>query len=316
MKLINNKKTDARRKMQLGRRRDNFELWVLALPAIILLIMFNYMPMFGAIVAFKRFNPMVGIMQSDWVGFENFKFFFRSSDAWRITRNTVLYSLSFIILDPIFASLIAMMMYNLRSKVAMKVYNTIMILPHFLSAVLIAFIVYAILNPVYGLLNSVIEFFGGPDNIDWYSKVGCWPFILTIVHIWMGVGMNAIVYYASLVGIDNSILEAAAVDGANKWQQAWYILIPHLKSIIVITTVLAFGKIFQGDFGLFYQTTMDVGMLYPVTDIIPTYVFRGLKEGNMGTSSAVGLLQSVVGLIMILLVNAIVKKIEPEHTLF
>jgi len=307
-------------KMNLSRKayviKDNFELFLLALPGIILFFVFKYMPMYGIIIAFKKFNPNLGIWGSKWVGFKNFEFFFTSQDAWRVTRNTVLYSLDFIVIGLIAAVAIALMLYNLRSRTAVKVYNTVMILPKFLSMVLIAYIVYAMLNPSAGLLNQILGVFGGPSDIDWYSKPEAWPFILTIVHIWQVVGMDSIVYYAALMGIDESLFESAMIDGANKWQQTIYIAIPHLISIITITTTLALGHIFSGDFGLFYQTTRDVGTLYPTTDIINTYTFRGLVGGHLEVASAVGLFQSVVGLILVVVTNSIVRKINPENSLF
>ena len=191
-----------------------------------------------------------------------------------------------------------------------------MILPKFLSMVLIAFIVYSILNPASGILNQIIRAFGGSGKTDWYAKPEAWPWVLTIVHIWQTVGMNSIVYYAALMGIDEALFEAARIDGANKWKQTRYIAIPHLTSIMIITTILAFGNLFNGDFGLFYQTTRDVGLLYSTTDIISTYTFRGLMGGNMGVSAAVGLFQSCAGLVLVVLVNLIVKKISPENSLF
>lgn len=296
--------------------RDNMELSLLALPGIILFFIFNYLPMYGIIVAFKRFNPNAGIWHSEWVGIKNFEFFFTSQDAWRITRNTVLYSLDFMTLGLVCAVAIALLLYNLKSRIGVKVYNTVMILPKFLSMVLISFIVYSILNPTSGILNQFIKVLGGKGDTDWYSKPEVWPIILTVVHIWQVVGMNSIVYYAALMGIDDSLFEAAKIDGATKWEQTRYISIPHLTNIMVITTILAFGNLFNGDFGLFYQTTRDVGTLYPTTDIISTYTFRGLMGGNMEVAAAVGLFQSVVGLILVVSANLIVKKISPENSLF
>ncbi len=296
--------------------RDNMELSLLALPGIILFFIFNYLPMYGIIVAFKRFNPNAGIWHSEWVGIKNFEFFFTSQDAWRITRNTVLYSLDFMTLGLVCAVAIALLLYNLKSRIGVKVYNTVMILPKFLSMVLISFIVYSILNPTSGILNQFIKALGGKGDTDWYSKPEAWPIILTVVHIWQVVGMNSIVYYAALMGIDDSLFEAAKIDGATKWEQTRYISIPHLTNIMVITTILAFGNLFNGDFGLFYQTTRDVGTLYPTTDIISTYTFRGLMGGNMEVAAAVGLFQSVVGLILVVSANLIVKKISPENSLF
>ncbi len=300
---------------KVGIMKDNFEFALLALPGFILFLIFNYLPMYGVIIAFKKFNPNLGIWKSQWNGFKNFEFFFTSQDAITITRNTVLYNSAFIILDLIFAVTLALMFYNLRNRWALKTYHTIVVLPKFLSAVLIAFIAYAVLNARYGMLNAVIEMLGGA-KIDWYSKPEAWPIILTVVHLWQYVGNNSILYYAQLMSIDDSLFEAARIDGANKLQMTFNICIPHLKSVMIITTILAVGGIFGGDFGLFYQVPQNIGTLYPTTDIIPTYVFRGLKDGNLAMSAAVGLFQSLVGMILVITTNAIVRKISPENSLF
>ncbi len=295
--------------------RDNLELLLIASPGIILLFIFNYLPMFGIIISFKNFNPNLGIFGSKWNGFKNFEFFFTSPDAVRVIRNTVLYSLDFMIITTICAVVLALLFYALRNRIALKVYNTIVILPRFLSMVLIAYIVYSFLNPVSGVLNKVIQAVGG-EGVDWYGSPGAWPVILTVVHVWQQIGMSSIIYYASLMSIDESLFEAAAIDGANKFKQTWHIALPHLVSIITIQVILAFGSIFSGDFGLFYQVPRDVGTLYPTTDIINTYVFRGLKSGSLSVSSAIGLVQSLLGLIMVVTVNKIVQKISPENSLF
>ncbi len=296
-------------------RRDNIEFNVLALPGFLLLFVFNYLPMVGIIIAFKDFKPMLGIFGSKWVGFDNFEFFFTSQDAFRTIRNTLGYSLTFIVLNLITAVILALMFYYLRSKVMHKIYNAIVILPKFMSVVLVAFIVQIILNPSNGIANKVIAVFGG-EAVSWYSEPAYWPVILTLTQIWMTVGMNSIIYYASLMGMDESLLEASAIDGASLWKQIFHIIIPFLKPIMVITTILALGSIFNGDFGLFYQVPLDTGLLYPTTDVISTYTFRALQEGSMAKSTAVGLFQSVAGLIMVLVTNGVVRKISPEDSLF
>ena len=229
--------------------------------------------------------------------------------------NTVFYSVTFIIVDLVTGVGLALMFYSLRSKKALKVYNTVVILPRFMSAVLVAFIAYLLLNPSYGLLNQIIVALGG-SKVQWYMKASYWPIILTITHVWQTVGMNSIIYYASLMGLDESLLEAAALEGANKWQQTWHVTIPHLIPVMVITTILAIGRLFSGDFGLFYQTPRDVGLLYSTTDIINTYTFRALQEGSIEKSAAVGLFQSLMGLILVVTTNGIVRKVSPENSLF
>ncbi len=303
------------RQYKKGKLWDNFEFLMMAAPGIILLFLFNYLPMFGIVIAFKDFNPNKGILASPWNGVANFKFFFTSPDAVRIIRNTVLYSLDFMFITMACAVALALLFYVLKNRVMLKVYNTVVILPRLLSMVLIAYIVYSFLNPVSGMLNRLLAVFG-VEAVDWYAEPAAWPFILTFVHIWQTVGMSSIVYYAALMGIDDSLFEAAELDGANRIQQIRYVAIPHLYSVMSIQLILAFGGLFSGDFGLFYQTTRDVGILYPTTDIINTYVFRGLKNGSLSVSAAIGLVQSVLGLIMVVGVNKIVQKISPENSLF
>lgn len=295
--------------------KENLQMLTMTIPGLVLVFLFCYLPMPGIAIAFKKYNPNLGIWGSAWNGLDNFKFFFTSQDAGRTIRNTVLYSVGFLIIDLFFAVGLALMFYFLRSRKALKVYNTIVITPKFMSAVIVAFIVYAILSPSYGLLNSIIKFFGGKP-IAWYSEPKYWPWILTITHIWQTVGMNSIVYYASLMSLDESLLEAAVIDGANRRQQIFHVIIPHLVPIMVITTILGMGSIFGGDFGLFYQVPKDQGLLYPTTDIISTYTYRAMLSGSLEKSAAVGLFQSVVGLIMVVTTNAIVKKISPENSLF
>lgn len=295
--------------------KENLQMLTMTIPGLVLVLLFCYLPMPGIAIAFKKYNPNLGIWGSEWNGLDNFKFFFTSQDAGRTIRNTVLYSVGFLIIDLVFAVGLALMFYFLRSKRGLKVYNTIVITPKFMSAVIVAFIVYAILSPSYGLLNSIIKFFGG-EPIAWYSEAKYWPWILTITHIWQTVGMNSIVYYASLMSLDESLLEAAVIDGANRRQQIFHVIIPHLVPIMVITTILGMGSIFGGDFGLFYQVPKDQGLLYSTTDIISTYTYRAMLSGSLEKSAAVGLFQSVVGLIMVVTTNAIVKKISPENSLF
>ena len=296
-------------------RKETFHLDLMSLPGVLLLVVFNYLPMIGIVIAFKDYNPNLGIWGSAWNGLDNFKFFFTSQDAARTIRNTLMYSSSFLVLDLLCAVGLALMFYNLRSRRALKFYNTVVILPRFMSPVIIAFIVYIILNPSYGLLNQLIIALGG-SKIQWYSNSKYWPAILTITHIWQTVGMNCIIYYASLMSLDDSLLEAARLDGANKWQETWHVVIPHLIPVMVISTILGLGSLFQGDFGLFYQVPKDVGLLYPTTDVINTYTYRALQSGSFGKSTAVSLFQSTMGCLMVLITNGIVRKVSPENSLF
>lgn len=297
------------------RMMENLELLLLTLPALICFTIFNYLPMFGTILAFKDFRYNLGILGSKWVGFKNFEFFFFSQDAWRITRNTVGYGVVFIVMGIICSVFVALLLFEVTNKVSIKIYQTTMILPYFLSWVIVGYITYALLNPSQGVINQLLKMIGAKP-ISWYAEPQYWPFILTVVNIWKTVGLNCIIYYASLMGINYELFEAAIIDGANRVQKTWYISIPSLIPLMTILSILAIGNLFRGDFGLFYQIPRDVGTLYPVTDIIDTYVYRGLRNGNIGMTTAVGLFQSVVGLILVVITNYIVKRINSDNSLY
>ncbi len=283
---------------------------LLAIP-VGLVILFNYVPMFGIIIAFKNYKYNLGIFGSEWVGFKNFEFFFKSNDFFRITRNTLMLNASFIVFGVLAAIIIALLLFELKSRLATKIFQTTMITPNFLSWVVVSYMGYAFLNPQYGFINTIFNI-----KTDWYSEPNAWPVILNITYVWKHVGMDCILYYAALMGMDSSLLEAADIDGANKWQKTIKIMLPTLIPILTISIIMKIGGIFRADFGLFYQMTRDVGKLYPITDVIDTYIFRTMRVvGNMGMSSAVGLLQSAVGFVLVIVTNAIVKKISPENSL-
>lgn len=295
--------------------KQNFSLVTMVIPTAVLLLLFNYWPMFGVILAFKDYSYVKGIFGSDWIGFKHFEFFFTSQDAIRVTINTVLYNSAFIIIGMFFAVLTAVLLFEIISRKALKVYQTSMILPNFMSWVVVAYITYILLYPSkIGFLNQILAWFG-KDPVAWYSELKYWPFILTFVNVWKHVGMDSVVYYAALMGVDQELFEAAKIDGANKLQQIRYISLPTIAPVMCILFILAVGSIFGGDFGLFYQIPRDIGTLYPVTDIIPTYIFRGLMGGAYEVGTAVGLFQSVVGLILVLSTNVIVRKINSDNSL-
>lgn len=304
-----------RRKLNKGKLRENGALLLLALPALIYFIIWHYVPMFGLILAFKNYTYDAGIFGSEWVGLDNFKFFFLSQDAWRITRNTVGYGALFIVLNAVTSVTVALLLNEVKSRAAIKTYQTIMILPNFLSWVIVGFIAYILLNPSIGVLNQFLDFIGVGGK-DWYSEPKYWPVILTIAHVWKSIGMNTIMYYAALLGVNQELYEAAEIDGANALQRCWYISVPELVPLMTMLSILAVGNIFRGDFGLFYQIPRDVGALYSTTDVIDTYVYRGLRTGDIGITSAVGFFQSFVGVILVVTTNAIVKKIEPDNAMF
>lgn len=296
--------------------KDNLQLLTLALPTISLLLVFAYWPMFGVILAFKDYKVPKGIFGSPWAGLKNFDFFFKSQDAWRVTRNTLALNFLFIAVGTICAVIFALLMFEVKKAKHVKTYQTISILPSFLSWVAVGYIVYALLDPTKGIINKVLEYFQ-ISGIAWYSEAKYWPGILTITKVWQGVGLGSIIYYAALMGVDNELFEAAEIDGAGKFQKTWYVSLPQIVPVIIIMVIMDIGKIFRADFGLFYNVTRNVGALYSTTDVIDTYVFRALmSQGNIGMSSAVGLFQSVVCFATLMLTNLIVKKISPDNALF
>ncbi|MBO2943693.1 sugar ABC transporter permease [Paenibacillus sp. F411] len=300
--------------------RNRFML-LMILPGTIWFLIFAYLPMFGTVLAFKdfRISPdgfFASVFNSEWVSFKNFEYLFTTNDAYIITRNTILYNMAFIILGLVVAVGFAMLLNELLNKRLAKIYQTGMFLPHFLSWIIISYFAFTFLSVDKGTLNQIITFFGG-DPVSWYSEGKYWPYILVFVGIWKGVGYNSVIYLAAITGIDKSYYEAAVIDGASKWKQARYITLPLLKPLMIILTILAIGGIFRSDFGLFYQLPKDSGALYPVTNVIDTFVYRGLVNmGDIGMSTAAGLYQSMVGLVLILLSNYIVRKIEKDHALF
>ncbi|MBP3627477.1 MAG: sugar ABC transporter permease [Clostridia bacterium] len=293
----------------------NIPLILLALPGFIYLVLFNYLPMFGVVIAFKDFSYIKGILGSDWVGFKYFRFFFESNDAAVVIRNSVLYQVWFHIIGTVCSIVVALLLYNIESRRALKVYQTVIIIPYFISWVLVAYLGFALFSNRFGILNSVLGNMGMAP-IDWYAEPKYWPFILTLFYIWKGTGMSCIIYYATLMGIDSSLFEAAKIDGANRARCIWHVAIPALVPVICIMSILAIGSIMGGDFGLFYQVPRNSGALYSVTDIINTYVYRGLQAGNMSQTAAVGLFQSVVGLILVVITNVTIRKVSPENAMF
>ena len=307
-------------KDRMKRFRNNKELLLLTIPGAIWFLVFAYLPMFGVIVAFKRWRIHGGffesLMNSKWVGFDNFKFLFQSSDAWLITKNTVLYNIEFIILGIVLPVTLAILLNELLNKKLAKFYQSSMFLPYFLSWVVVSYCLYAFLSPEKGYVNGILQSMGG-KGISWYTEPKYWPFIIIFMSQWKAVGYGTVVYLASICGIDKSYYEAAMIDGASKFQQIKYITVPLLKPVMIIMFITSIGGMFRGDLGLFYQLPKDSGALYPVTNVIDTYVYRGLMNlGDIGMSSAASLYQSFVGLILIVTSNAIVRKVDEENAFF
>ncbi len=300
----------------------NWSLYAMFVPGFIFTLLFAYFPMFGIIIAFKKINLRSGILGSPWVGFDNFAALFRNDSVWLAIRNTLGYNIVFILTGLVMSVALAISLNLVKNKLASKVYQTVYIMPHFLSMVVIAYLVFAFLNMESGFVNNSIipAIFGAnASKINWYAKPEAWPVILFIVRTWQAVGYNSIVYLASISGIDTALYEAAEIDGATTWQQIIHITIPSLKTIMIVMTILNVGKIFNADFGLFYTVTMNSGALYPTTLVTNTYVYNlmtGAGAASTGMSAAASMLQSLVGFVLVLTTNKIVKKIDEESSMF
>ncbi|MGX7272221.1 MULTISPECIES: ABC transporter permease [Enterococcus] len=296
-------------------------LILMAIPAMVWMIFFFYIPVLTNVVAFKDFHIspdgfIASLKESPWVGLENFKFLFSSNDAFLITKNTVLYNVTFITLNLVISVFFAIVMSELRNKRLVKVYQTMSLLPYFLSWVIIGYFVYAFLSPDKGIFNQWISNRGGTP-INWYSEAKYWPFILVFIGTWKGIGYNSIIYFASVMGIDPTYYEAAMVDGASKWQQIKNVTIPQLLPLMTIMTILAVGNIFRADFGLFYNVPRNSGSLYQVTSVLDTYIFNGLTAtGDIGMTAAAGLYQSTVGFVLLMITNGIVRRFDNDSALF
>lgn len=292
-------------------------LFIMMIPGMLYLLVNNYIPMAGLFIAFKNVNFQLGFFQSPWVGMENFRFLFASSNAWVITRNTLLYNIAFIVLNTGAAIGLAVLLNEITKKIAMRIYQTVMLLPFLMSMVIISYLTYALLSVDNGFFNkSVLEPLG-MESINWYTETSVWIFILPIVKLWSQAGFLCIVYFAAIIGIDKEYFEAATLDGATKWMQVRHITLPLISPVVITMVLFSIGKIFYSDFGLFYQIPLNSGALYPVTNVIDTYVYRGLLQlGDIGMSSAAGFYQSVVGFALVLASNLVVRKMSPENALF
>lgn len=292
-------------------------LYLMMVPGLAYLLINNYMPLAGLQLAFKKFKYALGIWKSDFNNFKNFTYLFKSSDAWIIIRNTVGYNLVFILLGTVVAIFVAILLNMVRVKRMQKFYQTVILIPHLTSYVIVSYIVYAFLGQDNGMINNSLLKVLGMEPIAWYTEAAYWPYILVITQLWKTFGYNSIIYYATIVGIDQTYYEAAIVDGATWWKQVRYITLPMLKPVIVTLTLLAIGRMFYSDFGLFYQVPMNIGLLYDATNTIDTYVYRGLLETNdVGRASAAGFIQSVMGFFLVLGTNAIVRRVDREQALF
>lgn len=304
-------------KKRMSSRKSYFlktlPLYFMMLPGLVYLVCNNYLPMFGILIAFKKINFSIGVFNSPWCGLSNFEFLFKTKDAMIMIRNTLLYNVAWIIMGMVISVFIAICMAEISNRRIAKVIQPVICFPSMVSAVILSFIVYAFLSSSYGYVNTAILH----KKVNWYATAKYWPIILTIVHFWQSSGQSSIIYMASIGGIDKGLYESARIDGANKLKQIWYITLPMLRPMMILMLLMSIGRIFNSDFGLFYQVPLGSGLLYSTTQTIDTYVYRALLELNdVGMSSAASVFQAVLGFILVVLSNAFVRVVDPDNALF
>ena len=297
--------------------RKYLPVYLMLLPGVAYIIINNYIPMYGITIAFRKLNFRLGILNSPFCGLANFRFLFQSGAMGPIIRNTVLYNVAFIIIGIFFNVTVAILFNEIRGKRAKKVYQTAILLPHLMSMVLVSSLVFNFLSADYGFINkAIVEPITG-NTISFYQEKAWWPFILTFVHMWKGVGFGMVLYLSTLLGISNEYYEAAKIDGATKWQQIKFITLPLLKPTIITMVILSISKIFNSDFGLFYQVPRNSGVLYPVTQTIDVYVYNALmNQNNIMMSSAASVAQAVIGFLLILVSNLVIRMVSPDDAMF
>lgn len=299
------------------RWKKTIAVYAMLLPALIYFFINNYMPMYGITIAFRKLDYKLGILNSPFNGFENFKFLFASDNMGPAIRNTLLYNIAFIIIGTIVPITVAILFNGIRNKLAKKIYQTTILLPYLMSMVIVSYLVFAFLSADNGFINkSILEPLTG-HSISFYQEKAYWPFILVFVNQWKGIGFGMVLYLSTLLGISNEYYEAARVDGATKWQQIKYITLPFLKPTVITMTILSISRICSSDFGLFYQVPKNSGTLYSVTQTIDTYVYNALmNQNNISMSSAASVLQAIIGFILVLASNALIRKISREDAIF
>lgn len=291
-------------------------LLLMLTPAVFFFLLFAYVPMAGIVLAFKEFNYTGGVFGSPWNGLDNFKFFFNSGDAWRVTRNTALYNIAFIVVNNVLQIFAAILLFEVAGKWFRKLTQTILFLPYFISWVVVGAISYNLFNFDVGTINVLLKGLG-MQPVDIYNTAAYWPVILVVVSAWKTLGYGTIMYLAAITGIDTEMYEAAEIDGANIFQRIRKITIPNLMPTVIILVLLAIGNIFRGDFGMFYNMVGNNGLLFSSTDVIDTFVFRSLTTSNeIGMSAAAGFYQSLLGFVTIMLANYAVGRYDKDRALF
>ena len=314
---------DLRASGRFSKAKKTLMLLTMVAPGALWLLLLRYLPMGGIILAFKNYkiypkDPtfLNNLIHSKWVGLDNFKFLFTTGDSWVMIRNTLAYNIVFIILGVIIPVAFAIMMSELSKKFVAKTYQTLMFFPYFLSWVVVSYFLNAFIDAQYGLI-PMAQRAAGETAVSWYTTPGPWPYIIVFANLWKNVGYSTVLYLAAITGIDQTQYEAAAIDGASKWQQILHVTLPNLRTMIAILFILNVGKIFNADFGLFWNVPMQNGALFSVTQVIDTYIYRVLMNtGNIGQSTAAGLLQNIVGFICSIGANAVGKKIDSDSALF
>lgn len=285
-------------------------------PSVIYTLVFAYYPMTGIVMAFKKYQYAGGIWGSPWNGVENFRFFFLSGQAGMVTRNTVLYNLMFIVVGTFIQVAVAVFLTEIRSRRFRKVSQSMMFLPYFISWVIVGVMAFNIFSSDYGFLNRLIVSLGG-EKVAFYATPQAWPFILLFFNIWKGVGYGSVMYLAAIMGIDTSIYEAAAIDGANVFQRIFRVTIPMIMPTMTILLLMSVGGIFRGNFDMFYNLVGDNGLLYNYTDVIDTLSMRALLSSkDFGMSAAIGLFQSVLCFVTVTIVNKLVSLYDKDYALF
>jgi putative aldouronate transport system permease protein len=296
--------------------KKNKPLFIMAAPAFIFAIVFLYIPMVGLIIAFKNYRYDLGVFGSAFNGVDNFRFLFSSGTGWLITRNTILYNILNMVTSQLLAVLIAIFISEINKKIFKKVTQSLILLPYFISWVVVGVFVYNLFNYETGFIPSIVAAFGG-EKPNFYGMPGAWPWIICLFNSWKWTGYNSVIYIAAITGVDSGIYEAAAIDGANMFQRIWNITLPSVRPTIITMLLLQVGRILRGDFEMFYQIVGNNGQLYNMTDVIDTYVFRSLlTSSNIGMTAAAAFYQSVLCFVIIMLVNTIVKHIDADYALF
>ncbi len=296
--------------------RRNWVMFLMLLPTLAFFAVNSYAPMLGIYSAFTRFEFPKGIFGSPFVGMQNFEFLWKSQILLKITKNTILYNLAFIVIGNALQILCAILITYITNRLCKRLIQSLMFLPYFVSFVLIGVLTYNLLNYEIGSFNTILKSLGA-QPVDFYGTPSLWPFIIMVAYLWKNLGYGTVIYLAAIMGIPTELYEAAEIDGANVFKQIRHITFPQLVPTMIILFLLSLGHIMRGQFDLFFNMVYNNGTLFDITDIIDTYVYRSLKSNfDVGMATAAGLYQSVFGFIIIMATNTIIKRRREEYALF